>query len=250
VVVGAVVQAARAVRTKLLRAAGGLLGEPPERLEIVNGLVVVRENPAKAIPVGSVAGAAYCSPLLLPTDQEPGLAATTVYSIPGSKFPDEKHRVNAGFTYANATHTVAVEVDTASGKVKVLRYVAVDDCGVQVNPMIVAGQTQGGIAHALGAALFESLDYSPDGQLLASSFMDYLVPSAVELPSMLVDKIETPSLFTIIGTKGIGEGGAIPAMAAVANAVEDALSPFDVNVNLSHLHPESVWRMVRRSSRR
>lgn len=245
VVVGAVVQAARAVRAKLLRAAGTLLAESPERLTVVNGVVVVKENPAKAIPVGSVAGAVYLSPLLFPPGQEAGLAATRVYSIPGSKFPDEKQHVNAGFTYANSTHAVAVEVDPASGKVKVLRYVAVDDCGVQVNPMIVAGQTQGGVAHALGASLYESLDYGPDGQLLTSSFVDYLVPSAVELPNIWVDRIETPSLFTVIGTKGIGEGGAIPVMAAVANAVEDALSTFDVRITDSHLAPEKVWRMLR-----
>jgi carbon-monoxide dehydrogenase large subunit len=137
-----------------------------------------------------------------------------------------------------------VEIDTETGDTRLVRYVAVDDVGKVVNPMIVDGQIHGGIAQGVGQALFEEAVYDEDGTLLTSSFASYLVPSAVELPSFELDRTETPSPTNPLGVKGVGETGAIASPAAVMNAVADALAPFGVTDIDMPATPERVWRAL------
>ena len=244
--VSCAVVAARKVRQKLLAIAGFMLGEDPKNLDVANGLISVKSLPQKAIPIHAVCGATMYHSLILPKEIEPTLSATAVFGITTGSLPDANGRLNNALTYASCAHVGMVEVDKETGKVKVLRYVAVDDCGKQINPMIVQGQTHGSIAHALGWTLFEELKYGEDGQLLASTFMDYLVPSAAEMPSaIIVDKTETPSPFTALGSKGIGEGGSMPVMPLIASAIEDALELTTPTITQAHQSPEGIWKLAR-----
>jgi carbon-monoxide dehydrogenase large subunit len=140
-----------------------------------------------------------------------------------------------------------VEVDHNTGAVKLLQYVAVDDCGTMVNPMLVDGQLVGGIAQGIGGTLYEDLHYDENGQLLTTSLMDYLVPTSCDIPTVRTDHLVTPSQYIPGGFKGIGEGGTIPAPAAIANAVMDALRPEGAAANVLPLTPERVLGLVQRS---
>jgi CO/xanthine dehydrogenase Mo-binding subunit len=137
-----------------------------------------------------------------------------------------------------------VEIDRRTGVVKILRHIVVHDCGRELNPLIVEGMVHGSTVHGLGAALLEEFRYDASGQLLTATFMDYLKPTALDVPDIEVDRLEHPSPFTPLGAKGVGEGGAIPAPAAVASAVEDALAAFDVTVRSLPITPERVWRWL------
>jgi carbon-monoxide dehydrogenase large subunit len=147
-------------------------------------------------------------------------------------------------TYSNATHIAIVEVDVGTGTVKVLRYIAVEDCGPMINPMIVGGQVHGGVSLGLGETLSEEIVYDDNGHLLTSSFIDYKIPRSVEMPNIEIQHIETPSPNVLGGFKGMAEGGTIGAIAAISNAVEDALSPFKVQVTGTPLSHENVWRLI------
>ncbi|HZW57233.1 MAG TPA: xanthine dehydrogenase family protein molybdopterin-binding subunit [Nitrososphaerales archaeon] len=241
--VSCAVVAARKVRQKLLTIAGFMLGEDYSNLDIANGLVFVKTLPQKAIPVHAVCGATMYHSLILPKDIEPTLSATAVFGITSGSLPDADGKLNNALTYASCAHVGLIEVDDETGKVKVLRYVAVDDCGKQINPMIVEGQSHGSIAHALGWSLFEELKYGEDGQLEASTFMDYLVPTAAEMPSFEVDEIETLSPYTPLGSKGIGEGGSMPVMPLIASAIEDALGLPTPTITQAHQSPEKIWKL-------
>jgi carbon-monoxide dehydrogenase large subunit len=138
-----------------------------------------------------------------------------------------------------------VEVDTETGAVQIQKYVAADDCGTVINPQIVDGQVHGGVAQGIASALYEEAVYDDGGNLLTSSMMNYLVPSAAELPSFVIDRTVTPSSTNPMGVKGIGEAGTIGAPAAVMNAVADALRPLGVNHIDMPASPENVWRAIR-----
>jgi len=148
--------------------------------------------------------------------------------------------VQAAHPYA--THACIVEVDAETGEVQILRYVVAEDCGRIINPMIVEGQVVGGIAQGIGAALLEQISYAADGQLLSGSFMDYLIPTALEVPSVQIEHLITPTPLHELGTKGIGEGGTIGATAAVANAVADALRVSDCTLPFS---PDRILALIR-----
>jgi CO/xanthine dehydrogenase Mo-binding subunit len=143
--------------------------------------------------------------------------------------------------FANAAHCCLVEVDPDTGGVRILKYVVVHDCGRELNPFIVEGMVHGSTAPGIGAALLEEFRYDEAGQLLTSTFMDYLKPTALDIPDIEVGRLEHPSPFTPLGAKGVGEGGAIPGPAAVANAVDDALAPYGVVVRALPITPETVW---------
>jgi carbon-monoxide dehydrogenase large subunit len=151
-------------------------------------------------------------------------------------------------TFANAAHAAVVEVDVETGRVTVLRYVVVHDCGRIVNPSIVDGQIHGGVAQGVGGGLGEAIVYDGGGQLLTSSLMDYAVPKARDLPRIETVHLESPSPRNPLGVKGVGEGGAIAPPAALANAVEDALSPFGVRITEAPVTPEGIVRALRRSA--
>jgi aerobic carbon-monoxide dehydrogenase large subunit len=230
---GAVDAAASQIRDKALRLAAHLLEASAERLTIVDGTVVAEDDPEIAISLADVAIEAFYGHRL-PPGESPGLEATAYFDPTASAF---------GYGTAAAT----VEADPRSGEFTIERFVFVHDCGAQVNPMIVEGQIHGGIAQALGAALFEELVYDPEtGQLVNGSMVDYFMPTAADLPNFELDHTEVRSPVTPFGVRGIGETGTIPPAAAVANAICDALSPFDVEINRLPMTPELIWRAVER----
>jgi carbon-monoxide dehydrogenase large subunit len=162
---------------------------------------------------------------------EPGLEASFVYDPPN-------------FSWPSGTHIAVVEVDTETGNVDLIRYVAVDDVGAVINPKVVEGQIHGGVAQGIAQALWEEAVYDEDGNLVTGSMMNYLVPSAAELPSYELGRTETPSPTNPLGVKGVGETGTIASTAAVMNAVVDALVPFGVTDLDMPATPERVWRAI------
>ncbi len=226
----AVATAARAVRDKVLRAAAALLEASPEDLEIEDGRVFVRGVPVSAVSLARVVKSAV--PTFASAKVEPDFEASSYYQVPT-------------VTYASGVHVAIVQVDTETGEVKLLRYLVAHDCGRIINPMIVDGQIHGGVAQGIGSALFEEILYDEAGQLLTTTFMDYHIPFAAELPRIEIVHLEFPSPRNPLGVKGLGEGGAIPPPAAVANAVEDALAPFGVRITATPLTPSRVLALIR-----
>ena len=208
---GAVINATSKIREKMMRVAANLMEVSPRDLEAREGKISVKGVPGKNMSLRDVAHAAIYSTDIT-ADEEPGLEASNYYKAPTP--------------YANATHVAIVEVDPAIGLVKILRYLVVEDCGRIINPMIVEGQISGGVAQGIGQALYEHHIYDENGQILTTSFMDYLIPTATEVPAVEFAHIETPSPISVGGIKGMGEGGAVAPPPAIANAICDALSPF------------------------
>jgi carbon-monoxide dehydrogenase large subunit len=167
----------------------------------------------------------------LPDGMEPGLEASFVYDPPN-------------FSWPSGTHIAVVEVDTETGDVDLIRYIAVDDVGKVINPTVVAGQIHGGVAQGVAQALWEEAVYDEDGNLVTGSMLNYLVPSAAELPSYELGATVTPSPTNPLGVKGVGETGTIASTAAVMNAVVDALVPFGVTDLDMPATPERVWRAL------
>ncbi len=242
--VGAVVGAAARVREKLLRLAAHRLEVAIADLELGGGAVSVRGAPDRRLTFAELARTAYADVLGLPPGEEPGLESRHAYQNPLAKPVDADRRVRSQLVFSNAAHCCLVEVDRRTGLVRILKYVVVHDCGRELNPLIVEGMVHGATAHGIGAALLEEFRYDDQGQLLTSTFMDYLKPTAVDVPLIEVDRLEHPSPVTPLGAKGVGEGGAIPGPAAVANAVEDALAHLGVVVRSLPITPERVWRWL------
>ncbi|MEE8300803.1 MAG: molybdopterin cofactor-binding domain-containing protein, partial [Candidatus Tectomicrobia bacterium] len=229
---GAVRQATSKLADKVRRIAASLLEARPDDLEIDAGHVQVRGAPATAIPLSQVAQLAYHQLKRLPEGEEPGLETTAYYDPQWG-------------TSANGVHIAMVEVDPETGSVTLLRYLAVEDCGSRINPMVVEGQTHGGVAQGIGSALFEELIYDEHGQLLTGSLMDYLLTSATEMPEIETHHLITPSTVTLGGVKGAGEGGTLGAHAAVPNAIADALRPLSVRLTETPLTPERIVAAIR-----
>jgi carbon-monoxide dehydrogenase large subunit len=201
----------------------------PEDIELTDGRFSVRGSPDKGMILAEVAGAAYLNQV--PEGMEPGLEEVTFYD------PEN-------FVFPFGAHACVVDVDADTGKVKVARYVAVDDCGKPINPLLIDGQVHGGIVHAIGQALYERVHYDEQGQLVTGTFVDYALPTAAELPSFETDRTETPSPVNSLGAKGVGEAGTIAASAAVTNAVIDALRPLGVTYINMPLTPTRVWAAI------
>ncbi len=233
----AVFEAARKVREKAVRIAARLFEANPGDLVLEDGRVTVRGVPDRALTLRDLAQAALPGQPL-PEGMEPGLEATHYFQI-------------TDVTYPYGMDAALVEVDPETGMVRILKYVIVADVGRMINPLIVDGQMVGGMVQGLGAALLEELVYDEGGQLLTTTFMDYLLPTAAELPAEVVVRVTeaAPSPGNPLGVKGAGEGGIIAVPAAVANAVEDALAPFGVTVTALPLSPDRVLGLVRASRR-
>jgi 2-furoyl-CoA dehydrogenase large subunit len=246
---GAIIAAARKARSKLLAAAAQQLEADPSDLEIKDGTVFVKGVPASARSIADVARPAYYTLSNRGADFEPGVDAIAYYANPLANMPDKHNRVRAQMNFANSAHVVVVEVDPETFEVRIVRYVVVHDVGVQINPLIVEGQLHGSTVHGIAAALLEQFVYSSDGQLLAATFMDYLKPTSADVPNIEVEHIVTPSPFTPLGTKGAGEGGAIPAPAAVANAVEDALAPLGISITRLPIRPSDLFAVAMTNAR-
>jgi aerobic carbon-monoxide dehydrogenase large subunit len=246
--------AATKVRDKVLRLAAGLLEVSPHDLELEDGWVQVRGAPAKTLSLGALAAAANpiryaygqgssASALrlvkargaaVLASGEEPGLEATGYFAPAQS-------------TFASGCHACIVEVDVETGQLQLLRYVVQHDCGVMVNPTIVEGQIRGGVAQGIGGAFYEKIVYDDDGQPLTASYMDFLMPTAMEIPSIEIGHLETPSPLNPLGIKGVGEAGAIPGPALVAEAIEDALAPFAVRIREMPLNPSRLRALIRQA---
>jgi len=222
--------AAGKVRGKLVTAAAALLEAAPGDIEISDGLASVRGVPGSAVPLARVIQASLPT-FARPSAVSPDFEATVYHHQPT-------------VTYTSAVHVAHVEVDAGTGAVRLLRYVVAHDCGKLINPVIVEGQIHGGVAQGVGGGLLEEMVYDEQGQLLTGTFMDYLVPTAMELPPIETVHLEYPSPRNPLGIKGIGEGGAISPPAAIANAVEDALRPFDVRVTRTPLGPSRVLDLI------
>lgn len=242
--VGAIIGAAAKVRDKLIAIAAHLMEASPTDLVLQDGKVQVRGVPDQNMTLREIAQVAYRNLLALPAGTEPGLEATHFYSNPMAQLPDEHDRVRGQLIFTNAAHLCLVEIDRDTAQVAVRRYGVVHDCGVEINPLIVEGQVHGATVHGIGAALLEEFVYDENGQLLTTTFMDYLKPTASDVPVIETDHLETPSPFTPLGTKGVGEGGAIPAPACVANAVEDALRPLGIRIDRLPITPDRLWPML------
>ncbi|MER5392459.1 xanthine dehydrogenase family protein molybdopterin-binding subunit [Saccharopolyspora sp. NPDC002686] len=193
-----------------------------------DGGVVQIDDPARRVSFEDIADVAYLRSHLLPKGVEPTLTATASFDVAGDG------------TFSNATHAVVVEADPGTGQLKILRYACVEDCGVVIHPQVVDGQCRGGIAQGIAGALFEEVTYADNGEPSAASFIDYLVPTATEIPDITVTHLETPCAFTESGAKGAGEGGTIGAPAAVLNAINDALRHTGVELDTTPVHPQTV----------
>ena len=221
------------IKDKAKQIAAHMLEASPEDIVYEDGQLFVQGAPTEAKSFQEVALAAYWYDGL-PEGLEPGLEATSIY--------DPKN-----FTWPFGTHICVVEIDPDTGDTKVLRYVAVDDVGNVINPMIVEGMVHGGVAQGLGQALWEEAVYDDDGQLITGSMLDYAVPQAASLPSFETARTTTPSPTNPLGVKGAGETGTIAASPAVINAVVDALSPFGVKHIDMPAKAEKVWRLIQES---
>src|SRR5499427_2021680 len=245
--IGAVHGAATKLREKVLKLAGHVLNVEPAQLIIQNGTVQLLGSASKKVTFAELGRIAYNNQHLIPDDMEAGLQATFYYTFPHAKpniVPGADRLVRAQFTFSAGAHAAIVEVDKATGKVKVLRYLIVGDNGTVINPDVVNGQVFGSAAHGIAVALGEGFIYSAEGQPLTVTYLDYGKCSTEETPSVEVVHRPSPSPFTTLGQKAAGEGAAIPSPAAIASAVEDALAPFGVKITDLPLAPEAVWRLA------
>jgi aerobic carbon-monoxide dehydrogenase large subunit len=250
--------AALKVREKAKQVAADLFEAAPDDIELADGKVFVRDAPHRALTLGQLAISAnplrYAygenarklmtmklagprpGPALPPERGAPGLEASEFYSPPHGSF-------------ASGIHGAIIEVDPKTGMVTFLKYAAVHDCGRLINPAVVEGQVHGGVAQGIGGAFYERLVYDEEGQLINASFMDYLLPTAAEVPPIKVDHVETPSPLNPLGVKGAGEAGVIPVPALFASALDDALAPFDMRIREMPLHPCRLYELLQEARR-
>jgi carbon-monoxide dehydrogenase large subunit len=227
---GAATLAAESLREKVFKAASHLLEASVSDLAAEAGRVTV-VGTDRSVTFRDVARAVYSEMGRLPPDARDELAATKIYDPVFG-------------TTTSATHIASVEIDPETYEVRVDRFAVAEDCGKLVNPLIVDGQVHGGVAQGIGAALYEEVVYDAQGQITTASLVDYLVPSACEIPSMQVVHLESASPTTLGGFRGMGEGGTIGAPAAVANAIADALSPLGIGINELPVTPERLFRLI------
>lgn len=232
----AVYKSLQKVKEKLARIAAHIVDSDPERMVFADGKISAKESPKKSIAFGQAVSAAYVAKTL-PAEMEPGLEATTFFEP-------------SNFTYPFGTHICVVEIDAETGDVKLVRYVAVDDCGNVINPLLVEGQVQGGIVQSVGQALLEEAVYDEQGQLITGELMDYALPRATDMCWIETERTVTPTPVNPMGVKGVGEAGTIGATPALAGAVADALAPFGIRHVDMPFKREKIWQLMRKGSRR
>jgi carbon-monoxide dehydrogenase large subunit len=226
----AIARATDKVADKAKRIVAHKLEAAPEDIEVVDGQFRVKGSPDKAMSLADIAGEAYI-PGDLPEGMEAGLDEISFYD------PEN-------FVWPFGAHACVTEVDPETGRVKILRWVAVDDCGPAINPMLIEGQIHGGAAHAIGQALYEQVVYDENGQMVTATFVDYALPTANEIPKFETDRTETPSPTNSLGVKGVGEAATIAATPAIVNSVVDALRPLGITYLDMPLTPMRVWNAL------
>ncbi|GAC1382540.1 MAG: xanthine dehydrogenase family protein molybdopterin-binding subunit [Ktedonobacteraceae bacterium] len=251
--------AAAKVREKAIQIAADLFEASTEDIELVDGKVFVKDAPQHVLTLGQIAISA--NPLRYAYGENarklmsmrlagprPGPALQAKYGAPGLEATEFYSPAHGSF--ASGVHGAIIEVDPATGMVSFVKYAAVHDCGRVINPVVVEGQVHGGIAQGIGGAFFERLVYNEDGQIINASFMDYLIPTASEIPSIAVGHVETASPLSPLGMKGAGEAGVIPVSALFASAIDDALSPFEIRVREMPLHPRRIFELLQEAQSR
>ncbi len=218
------------VKDKATRLAAHLMEALPDDMVYSEGRIYVKGHADKAMTIQEVAAAAYRA-VGLPPDMEPGMEATSFFEP-------------SNFTFPFGAHIAQVEIDPETGEISLNRYIAVDDCGKAINPLLIDGQVHGGITQGIGQALYEEAVYDESGQLLSGSLLDYALPTAAMVPTYELDRTETPTPVNPMGAKGVGEAGTIGASAAVVNAAVDALAHLGVRHVDMPLKPEKIWRLV------
>jgi carbon-monoxide dehydrogenase large subunit len=221
---GAVTAAAATLRSSIVDLAADLLEAAREDVTITDGVVHVAGVPSRGVPLRDVAGAAR--------QRHVDLTATGSWD-------------GGDGGWAQATHLCWVEIDTATGQVRIDRYLVVEDCGELINPTIVDGQIAGGVAQGIGAVLYEKVIYDDNAQCQTGTFLDYLLPTAAEIPDIEIIHVQTPSGITA-NYRGVGEGGMIAAPAAITNAIEDALAHLGVRITEQHLPPSRILELIDR----
>lgn len=240
----AIAQAARKLHSKLTKIAAHVLDVDTEEVEFTEGRFVVRGDPERSVSLRQAAGTAHWDSSSLPEEIDPGLHETAFFSLPAASAPNDEDQVNSSATYGFLTDIVAVEIDPETYEIRIVDYVSVHDAGTILNPMLVEGQVYGATAHGIGGALYEEFSYNEDGQLVTGSFMDYLCPTATETPTMKIDHIETPSPYTLLGAKGMGEGNSMSAPAVLANAVSDAMRPAGLSITELPITPSKLFSAI------
>jgi carbon-monoxide dehydrogenase large subunit len=225
---GAATEAAGTVRAKMIEIAAHALEAAPEDLVVGAGRISMAGSPSMGLSIKEVAHLAYIAPSSLPPGMPMGLEAQSRYT-PSSPI-----------TWSNSCHVCVCEVDAVTGAVAILRFIVSEDCGVMINPDVVEGQIAGGVVQGIGGVLYENMPYDGDGNPLSTTFVDYLLPTAAEVPIVEYGHIETPASTNLGGYKGMGEGGAIGSPPAVINAVADAIAHLGARVNRQPLSPGAI----------
>ncbi len=242
---GAAAGAAKILRAKLLRIGAHALGLAEQEVQYVDGDVQARNDPQRRMGWDALVELAHRHWHRMPPGLEPGLQEKFVWEVPtGGALPTEDGRIQMYPCHSFESHVVLASVDPDTGKVQIHRYVCGHDCGVMISPDVVHGMTYGGIAHGLGAALMEKFAFSDNGQLLSGTFMDYLLPSAAEVPPISIVDHCTPSPLTEFGQKGSGEAGYLGSAAAIAGALNDALAPRGAHIDALPMTPQALWRAL------
>jgi 2-furoyl-CoA dehydrogenase large subunit len=240
-------EASQKLRDKLVTIAAHHWQVPREEVELADGAVRHNGSDDRAMTLREMAGLGHWNPDALPEGMDPGLSITHIFNFAPSTVIDEKDQINSSSTYGFIAEIIAVEIDRDTAEPKIVKYVSVHDAGTIINPQRVEGQIYGAVVHGVGGALFEDLAYDENGQFLAGSFMDYMCPTASESPSVEIAHVSTVSPFSTLGQKGCGEGSAMTAPVAIANAVNDALKPLGATINRLPLTPSTIWQAIRGS---
>ncbi|MFZ1293245.1 MAG: xanthine dehydrogenase family protein molybdopterin-binding subunit [Pseudomonadales bacterium] len=248
-ITGATMSAADKLRQKLIAIAARLLQSSPEMVELLDGRLQLVGMPDASMSLAEVAGVALSRSDLLPPGMELGMEATSVWTAKGREPIDEQGRARSYLTAANACHLVMIELDIATAKVEILKYVVADDCGTRLNPATLEGLLQGGIAQGVAAALLEEYPYNETGQPLASTFMDYLLPTIHEVPMSEKIALETPSPVSPLGAKGCGEGAIHITPATIMCAINDALHPLGLRAREVPASPNRLWKLLQGNAR-
>ncbi|MCP5266496.1 MAG: xanthine dehydrogenase family protein molybdopterin-binding subunit [Burkholderiaceae bacterium] len=242
---GAAAGAAKRLRAKLEHLAAHQFDVDVADVRYEGGDVHLARDPSRRLGWATLVEYAHRRAHSLPAGMEPGLQEKFVWNVPtGGTLPTEDGRVQMYPCFSFESHVVLASIDPETGKPTLHRYVVGHDCGVMISPDVVHGMTYGGVAHGIGAALFEKFHYSDDGQLLSGTFMDYLLPSATEVPAITIVDHCTPSPLTEFGQKGSGEAGYLGAPAAIASALNDALAPIGRSIDALPMTPFALWRAI------